>query len=184
MPDFPALAFVPIHKLLSYEYPNEPRIRSIRKRLCAERVCRNPILITPFLEEDCFLVLDGTNMLEALKRLKIPDALVQIVQPDDANLKLHTIEPGSAPCADSSIIFSKLTLAVLFELAMQGHCLPHGLVEISISPRALHLNYALEELASGEALAEKNAALQKWIQARLAGKGVRYYGEPTVLFNE
>jgi len=53
-----------------------------------------------------------------------------------------------------------------------------------VSPRALHLNYPLEELAADRPLEEKNEALQRWIQERIARKGVRYYAEATVLFDE
>jgi hypothetical protein len=53
-----------------------------------------------------------------------------------------------------------------------------------ISPRVLHLNYPLEEMSMEKPLEEKNAALQHFIQGRIADKGVRYYAEATYLFDE
>ena len=53
-----------------------------------------------------------------------------------------------------------------------------------ISPRILHLNYPIEEMAVEKPLEEKNATLQRFIQERIAEKGVRYYAEATYLFDE
>ena len=41
----------------------------------------------------------------------------------------------------------------------------------------------VRELAD-KSLEEKNAALQQWVNERTARKGVRYYAEPTVLYDE
>ena len=65
--------------------------------------------------------------------------------------------------------------------AWLGYLQPVGLV---VSPRALHLNYPLAELAADKPLEQKNAELQAFIQERIAKKGVRYYAEATFLFDE
>jgi len=62
--------------------------------------------------------------------------------------------------------------------------LPAGSTRFTISPRALHVNYPLEELAAEKSLEEKDNKLQEWLQKKLETKSVRYYEEPTYLFNE
>jgi hypothetical protein len=46
------------------------------------------------------------------------------------------------------------------------------------------VNYPLSELEAEITLEEKNSNLQRWLQDRLANKGVRYYAEATFLFDE
>jgi hypothetical protein len=82
------------------------------------------------------------------------------------------------------VIFPNFHLNDLMRLSAQGYLLPNGITHFTISPRALHLNYSLRDLASSKSLEEKNAALEKWIKERVASKGVRYYTEPTFLFDE
>jgi hypothetical protein len=82
------------------------------------------------------------------------------------------------------VIFPPFKIQTLLRLAGQGCLLPAGITRFMIAPRALHLNYPLEELTKADPLAEKNARLQKWLQERLERKGVRYYAEPTYLFDE
>jgi hypothetical protein len=53
-----------------------------------------------------------------------------------------------------------------------------------ISPRALRLNYSLDELASSKSLEEKNQTLNHWLQDRVSRKSLRFYTEPTVVFDE
>lgn len=88
------------------------------------------------------------------------------------------------PALSGLVIFPAFDLASVLQLAGKGILLPSGITRFLISPRALHLNYPLEELASPESLEEKNHRLHRWIQERLAQKNVRYYAEATVLFDE
>ena len=70
-------------------------------------------------------------------------------------------------------------------LAGEGHLLPAGVTRFSISPRALRVNYPLGRLgAMDQELQGKNEALDQWMRDRLAAKGVRYYAEETVLYDE
>jgi hypothetical protein len=88
------------------------------------------------------------------------------------------------PSLGGLVIFPRFSIWDLLRLAGMGYWLPPGVTRFTIAPRALHLNYPLEELAAGRPLEAKNQALQRWIQERLAHKGVRYYAEPTYLFDE
>jgi len=82
------------------------------------------------------------------------------------------------------VIFPSFRIEELLYLAGDSHLLPTGSTRFTISPRALHVNYPLSELEADKTLEEKNSSLQRWLQERLANKGVRYYAEATFLFDE
>jgi hypothetical protein len=82
------------------------------------------------------------------------------------------------------VIFPRFEIQDLLRLSGRAYLLPAGVTRFMISPRALHLNYPLAELEADKPLQDKNYALHKWIQDRLAHKGVRYYAEATYLFDE
>ena len=82
------------------------------------------------------------------------------------------------------VVFPPFEISDVFELCSAGMLLPAGITRFTISPRALRVNYPLDALAAEKSLAEKNLALERWIQERVARKGVRVYSEATVLFDE
>jgi len=82
------------------------------------------------------------------------------------------------------IIFPHFKIRDVLHLAGEGYLLPTGITRFTISPRALHVNYPLYELAADKPLDEKNEALQSWVQSRINKKGVRYYSEATFLYDE
>jgi hypothetical protein len=88
------------------------------------------------------------------------------------------------PDLSGLVIFPHLELRQVLQLAGAGYLLPTGITRFSVSPRALHVNYPLDELAGGEPIDKKNASLQRFVRERVEGKGVRYYAESTVLFDE
>jgi hypothetical protein len=82
------------------------------------------------------------------------------------------------------VVFPHFDVSQVMQLAGAGYRLPAGITRFTVSPRALHLDYPLEALASDQPLAEKNAALQQWIQESIARKRVRFYAEATFLFDD
>jgi hypothetical protein len=80
--------------------------------------------------------------------------------------------------------FPNFSLQDILALAARGGHLPSGVTRFTIAPRVLHLNYPLVELESPRSVEEKNADLDRWIKDKLARKHVRYYAEPTILFDE
>lgn len=82
------------------------------------------------------------------------------------------------------VIFPRFSINDLLDLAGRNYLLPAGITRFTIAPRALHLNYPLAELAADKPIEDKNQALCKWINERIAQKSVRYYAEPTFLFDE
>lgn len=275
-PDLPHLAFVPLDKLLHHERHDDSRTRPLVVRIRSSGVLRNPPVVCPLNDgSGRYMVLDGANRITAFRHMEFPHALVQVVEPDDPGLVLHTWNhviwelnadrflkgihavPGirlvpSAPEAQPSLegdcglallmtckgrayslcteipdlerrvdllnlvvdsyrtrcrldrtnsrnvsalsdiypLFSGLMVFPQFKiedimcLAGGGCLLPSGITRFTISPRALHINYPLDELASRRPLEAKNAALELWLKDRLDKKGVRYYAESTFLFDE
>lgn len=82
------------------------------------------------------------------------------------------------------VVFPHFTIEEVVNLASQGHLLPAGITRFTISPRALRVNYPLSEFASDDSIEVKRERLHKWLQKRLEEKGVRYYAEATVLYDE
>jgi hypothetical protein len=277
MPEFPSLTFLPVASLLIHERHDASRTHPLVLRMRSSGVFRNPPIVSPLLDgSGRYMVLDGANRVTALGQMGFLHALVQVVEPDDPGLILHTWnhtvwelnparflrslrlisglhmrrldDPDAQPsledecglalvhtgrghlyalCAQVTdletrvrllnelvdsykdrarfdrtslrdarrlvdiypsfcglVIFPAFNIHDLLRLAGQAYLLPAGVTRFMIAPRALHLNYPLEELAVDRPLEEKNRALHQWIQDRLAHKGVRYYAEPTYLFDE
>jgi hypothetical protein len=88
------------------------------------------------------------------------------------------------PTLSGLVIFPQFKINEVLKLAGKSCLLPTGITRFTVSPRALHVNYPLYELAADKPLDEKNAELREWIQRRLAAKGVRYYSEATFLYDE
>ncbi len=89
------------------------------------------------------------------------------------------------PTLSGLIFTSKMPIAHLTTLVSQGQLIPAGVTRFSISPRALRVNLPLAILENAHmTLQEKNDALDDFIQARFEKKGVRYYAEETVLYDE
>jgi hypothetical protein len=82
------------------------------------------------------------------------------------------------------IVFPHLSKQDVMDFAGRGILLPSGITRFSISPRALHLNYPLQKIEENRPIEDKNIELQDWIHERIAQKAVRYYAEPTVLYDE
>jgi hypothetical protein len=98
----------------------------------------------------------------------------------------RTIEPLRKlyPTLTGLVFMPKLRIRHLSYLVSQGFYLPAGVTRFTISPRALRVNFPMEILRSDRSLEEKNDALEEFIKARIAQKGVRYYAEATVSYDE
>jgi hypothetical protein len=82
------------------------------------------------------------------------------------------------------VVYPPFKVSEVLELCAAGVLLPPGITRFTVSPRALRVNYPLDELSSSRSLDEKNRTLERWTNERVARKGVRYYAEPTVLYDE
>jgi L-serine kinase (ATP) / ParB family transcriptional regulator, heme-responsive regulator len=89
------------------------------------------------------------------------------------------------PDALAIIVFPKYEPVEIVDAARNGIYLPPGISRHIINGRAMRLNYPLEAFKdNGETLEQKNEQLNQWIHERIAEKRVRYYAEPTYLFDE
>jgi hypothetical protein len=82
------------------------------------------------------------------------------------------------------IMLPPFRVTEVMDVVEAGYLMPPGSTRFTIAPRVLHVNYPLSELESGKSIDEKNANLQEFICNCLAQKCVRYYSEPTFLFDE
>ena len=88
------------------------------------------------------------------------------------------------PDVTALMVFPHFEPAEVIELAVGGARLPAGITRHLIRWRALRLNVPIEQLASSESTAAKNAWLEAWLREKLTTRQVRFYEEPTVLFDE
>ena len=82
------------------------------------------------------------------------------------------------------VLFRRFEKSEILALATQGGRLPAGITRHVIPGRALRLNTRLAWLAESIDLAAKQAALDAQLRRRWQAHGVRYYAEPTFLFDE
>jgi hypothetical protein len=82
------------------------------------------------------------------------------------------------------LVYPLFKVEEVLQLCGDGHLFPAGVTRFIVAPRVLRINYPLDELAANKPIEEKNTALKAWIQDKVANKGMRFYSEPTVLFDE
>ncbi len=92
----PDLRVVATRELVLHEDSDERRVSGMAHRLQAEGLLKNPPIVAS-MGEDGYVVLDGANRVSALRRLGVPDTLVQIVDYDDCQLSTwyHLITEAS-----------------------------------------------------------------------------------------
>jgi hypothetical protein len=89
------------------------------------------------------------------------------------------------PDATALVVFPHFEPAEILELATRGERLPAGITRHLIRWRALRLNIPIERMADARhTLEDKNRWLQDWLREKVTQRHVRYYEEPTVLFDE
>lgn len=129
-----------------------------------------------------------TEAVELVRRVELLNTLVETYK-DRASLD-RTSEwsvvrlKALYPELSGLVIFPHFEIKHILSLASLGCLLPTGITRFTVSPRALHLNYPLVELAADKPIEEKNKALERFVQERVTNKGVRFYSEATVLFDE
>lgn len=89
--DIPDLRVVPLADLVPHELQDSQRAVPLAKRLPEEGTLLNPPIITPLgMDDNRFMILDGTNRVVAFELLKIPHILVQVVPYSPPHTELHT----------------------------------------------------------------------------------------------
>lgn len=89
------------------------------------------------------------------------------------------------PDITTLVVFPHFDPAEVLELAGSGSKLPAGITRHLIRWRALRINVSIDMLEDEKTpLAEKNAWLEKYALDKFNERSVRFYEEPTVLFDE
>lgn len=137
-------------------------------------------------EGDLFTIYTEAQQLE--KRVALLNSLVDIYKQQakldrTSEWSLVRLKPVYENLC-GLLTFPKFEIQQVLALAGSGSLLPTGITRFTVSPRALHLNYPLEDMAGNGSLPEKNERLKTFIRNRLDEKGIRYYAEATFLFDE
>jgi len=89
------------------------------------------------------------------------------------------------PEVQALVIFPRFDPAEVIDLASAGEYLPAGVTRHLIRWRALRVNVPVALCAdTAKSLDEKNAWVETWTSERLTKRQVRFYEEPTVLYDE
>jgi hypothetical protein len=128
----------------------------------------------------CFALGDSADMITraaALRRLfagYAGRAAITRVPPADWAARLDEQNDCVA------VVYPTYTKRDIVALAQAGAVLPAGISRHVIPGRALRINVPIDDTP----LKAKQAWLDTWLRERRAGHGVRYYAEPTFLFDE
>lgn len=85
---FPHISIEETLALYPHEYPDSPRVERVMHSIQQDGILRNPVIVTPI--KNGFVLLDGTNRLEAFRRLSIPYIPVQIVSTTSPDVQLKS----------------------------------------------------------------------------------------------
>lgn len=85
------LRVVPLQSILPHEIADPGREARIERRIAAEGVLRDPLLVGSVADVEGYVLLDGTNRRVALEQLGLSLCLVQIIDYDDpSTIELRT----------------------------------------------------------------------------------------------
>ncbi len=270
--ELPDLRVVAGTDVLLHEDADERRVAALAMRLQSEGIVRNPPIVAP-LDAERFVVLDGANRVSALRRLGVPDVVVQVVDyarvtlntwyhlvtgiptatleeglarvpglslragglaearaalatggclafvahPDGSVTRLeavgdlagrtavlrqvvrlykghaniHRVQsdelPGLLPFYTEIaglVVFPSYRPQDILAMAREDAKLPSGITRHLIPLRALRVNTELDLLWSDTLRSEKNRWLAEWTRHKLQDRQIRFYEEPTVLYDE
>lgn len=87
----PELRIVPIESVLPHEEHDDQRLEPLMKRIVESNIWLHPPVVTSMPNmADKWVVLDGANRCNAVRRLGYPHILVQVVQYDTGQVQLDT----------------------------------------------------------------------------------------------
>ncbi|NOZ27325.1 MAG: hypothetical protein GXP39_04635 [Chloroflexi bacterium] len=88
------------------------------------------------------------------------------------------------PDITALVVFPRYRPADIIALAREGEKVPSGITRHIIPNRALRINIPLSVLEADWPLEQKRAWLHDWLLERMAANAIRFYSEPTFLFDE
>lgn len=162
--------------------------RTHEKHLHARAMlARREALACVVLDEGDALVLQGGRTLH--ERNALLNDIVRVYQDRVPYIRVTTDSLTQArhehPEISALAVYPRFDPAEVLELAGAGEHLPAGITRHLIQWRALRLNVPLQMcMDTRMPLEEKNAWLKAWLGERLVTRQVRFYEEPTVMFDE
>jgi len=150
-------------------------------------LARREALAVAVMDDGDALVLQGGRSLH--ERNALLNEVVQVYQDRVPYIRVTTDSLGQArhehPEISALVVFPRFDPSEVIELAGAGEHLPAGITRHLIQWRALRLNVPLELcMDMAMPLEQKNAWLKGWLEERLVTRQVRFYEEPTVMFDE
>lgn len=150
-------------------------------------LARREALACAVLDDGDALVLQGGGTLK--ERNALLNEVVQVYQDKVPYIRVTTDSLAQArhehPEISALVVFPRFDPAEVIELAGAGEHLPAGITRHLIQWRALRLNVPLDLCMDRTMpLERKNAWLKGWLGERLVTRQVRFYEEPTVMFDE
>ncbi len=93
---------------------------------------------------------------------------------------IEAIFPGLA----GLLRFRPFKIEEVMEAGKRALLFPAGITRFIASPRALRVNFPLEQLSAGLPTEQKQSDLEAWLAAKVRTRQVRYYPESTYIFDE
>lgn len=150
-------------------------------------LARREALACVVLNEGDVIVAHGGRTLH--ERNELLNALVHLYQDRLPYVRVTSDSLSAArkqhPEVQALVIFPRFDPAEVIDLASAGEYLPAGITRHLIRWRALRVNIPVALCEDPKrTLDEKQAWLADWTAERLARREVRFYEEPTVLYDE
>ncbi|MCZ7544044.1 MAG: hypothetical protein M5R40_11175 [Anaerolineae bacterium] len=132
-----------------------------------------------------YVVRGGSNLYEQSRRL------LRVVNAYKAQGTINrttakTIEAARPlfPNGAGLVVFPNYHPNEVIAAARNRALLPTGITRHVIHGRALRVNYPLAKLELCDSLEAQNARLAAWVHDRAAAHAIRFYAEPTYIFDE
>jgi len=158
---------------------------AVRNAADAEaRLARREAVAALTDEHGTLLLRDGGDPVAAAETL---NGVVSLYR---GRGRIHRVESGDAAALASEFgpgtlfVFPPFEKGDILLIAARGGRLPTGITRHVIPGRVLRLNTPLAWLAAASGVPEKQVRLDATLRERREAHGVRYYAEPTFLFDE
>jgi hypothetical protein len=150
-------------------------------------LARREALACVVLHEGDVIVARGGRTLH--ERNELLNALVHLYQDKLPYTRVNSDSLSAArrehPDVQALVIFPRYDPSEVIDLASAGEYLPAGITRHLIRWRALRVNVPVAMCADAKmTLDEKSRWLETWTAERLTKRDVRFYEEPTVLYDE
>jgi hypothetical protein len=150
-------------------------------------LARREALACVVLGDDDAIVAKGGRTLR--ERNELLNALVHVYQDRLPYTRVTSDSLDAArrehPEVQALVVFPRFDPAEVIDLASAGEYLPAGITRHLIRWRALRVNVPVAMCEdTKQSLDAKNAWVRAWTEERLTKREVRFYEEPTVLYDE